>query len=141
MLNAYKILEEQKVEVIPLLNFEFKNLLDKIYRRLTIKQTIKNPWKVIVEHSIKKRDRRNNIKTIIISFTDIRSLTFHFSKGYNNSNRDARPFLTKSVQDCHLKFTAMENNPVEFVFDCSKNMLTISGSYKVKNRYDNIISF
>ena len=50
--NSYGIFESKKVELLPIANFQFKILLQKVQRRLSIRQMIKNPWTVIIEEYI-----------------------------------------------------------------------------------------
>ena len=49
-MNTYAVLKEKKVPLDGLLSFELKRVLDKIYRQLSILQTLNNPWKVVVTH-------------------------------------------------------------------------------------------
>lgn len=51
-LNPYEILKTQKDEIYPLVNFEFKNILRKVKRRLTVRQSLRNPWRVLIKHEI-----------------------------------------------------------------------------------------
>ena len=102
-LNTYVILERQKEEIFPLVNFEIKILLKKVKARLSPRLTIHHPWEVYIKHDIHHsifyawfravRDYctefGRNIQTTptehIIEFTDIRSLKLHLSKGLDNS--------------------------------------------------------
>lgn len=163
-LNAYAILADQKVDLSIILNFGFKELLDKIKRRLSIKQSVQNPWKISLTNSIhcsifvqwyravrdhntsfgrevsETRERNGTLKTVVIKFSDIRSFTFHFSKGLNNSNKDARAYIKKTVRHCKIQLVASTDNPIVLLYNCKKNSLKFSGKYEVLNRYGNLIS-
>ena len=159
-MNVYNVLDTQKIDVRPLVNYEFKIILQKIKRRLTLKQRLKNPWQISIKHLIQKdiyyqwfravrdhithfdrnistiKDRRNITTKLIIEFTDLRSLIFHCSKAYDNTNTSARNFVKKLITDCKANLLA----PVVFDYDCKKNSLHIRGRYEVSNRYGNVIS-
>ena len=55
LLNTYELFTGYKTEVAPLVYFEFQELLSGIKRRLTIRQTTKNPWSVKIRQKIHKR--------------------------------------------------------------------------------------
>ena len=51
-MDTYAVLKEEKVPLCGLLSYERKSISDKIYRRLSIRQTLNNPWKVGVTNNI-----------------------------------------------------------------------------------------
>ena len=51
-MDTYAVLKGEKVPLCGLLTFERKSILDKIYRRLSIRQTLNNHWKVVVTNNI-----------------------------------------------------------------------------------------
>ena len=138
--------------------------MDKIYRQLSIRQTLNNPWKVVVtnnihysiyykfSHAIRdfsikfglstsiKRDKKGKIKTFTVRFTEIASAIYHLSKGLDDSKDSARPYLNKKVKDCTMKLKATENEPIVMENAYSKSKVTISIAYEVKNSYGNMVS-
>ena len=52
LLDPYDILRNQKDEIFLLVNFEFKNILRKVKRRLTIRQSLRNLWRVLIVNVI-----------------------------------------------------------------------------------------
>ena len=143
-LNAYNILKNQKEEILPIVKFEFKKILEKIQRRLTVCQTLRNPWTVAVKHDIYntiyyawfRSVRDHNIafgrtvqttpRMYSIRFTDIRSLIFHCSKGFDLSNNNAKKFVVRTIHECKVELIPAEDTPVIFSFDRRKNVLTIT---------------
>ena len=110
-MDTYAVLKEEKVPLHGLLSFELKSILDKTYHPLSIRQTLNNPWKVVVTHNIHssiyykffcatqdfnikfgsstatKGDKKDHIKTLTVHFTDIRSDIYHLSKGLDDSRQ------------------------------------------------------
>ena len=95
-----------------------------------------NPWKVIVTHNIHssiyykffcatqdfnikfglstatKRDKKDQIKTLTVRFTDIRS-----------AKDSAKPYINKKLKDCTIKLKASENKPIVMEYAYSKSNL------------------
>ena len=86
------------------------------------------------------RTVQNTARTYLIHFTDIGSLIFYCSKGFYFSNNNVKIFVIRTIHEYKVELTATEDTPVIFSFDRSKNILIITGSYRVKNSYVNIIS-
>ena len=159
---AYERLSSTTVDVKPLLECAIEELLTKISRRLSIKQSLSNPWGIKVNSKIHfsifvpswkairdyssefgreikvDRNRKTKSLTLIeIKFTHFGALNLHLSKAYGGS---AKSFLKKSSNHCELSVIASEDHPVVFTFNCKKNNLTFSCKYQVKNQYGNIVS-
>ena len=152
-MDTQAILKEEKVPLHGLLSFELKSILDKIYRQLSIRQTLNNPWKVVVtnnihysiyykfSHAIRDFSIKFGLSTSIkVRFTEIASAIYHLSKGLDDSKDSARPYLNKKVKDCTIKLKATENEPIVMEYAYSKSKVTISGAYEVKNSYGNMVS-
>jgi hypothetical protein len=161
--NSYAIFQVKKVEILPIVNFQFKILLGKVHRRLSIRQTIRNPWKVVVVESIhrniilewfkavrdhstrfgrcteEKRDKKGVLTELFIKFIDIRSFVFHFSKAIDFTNRSAKFYTTKKIRGCKIRVTASEEHPIIFHFHVRRSKVTLTLHYEVKNRYGNVM--
>ena len=154
-LDPYGILKAQKDEIFPLVKFEFKSILTKVKRRLTVRQSLRNPWRVLVKHDIHHklfyawfRSVRDHIpqfgrvveinaKEWKVTFTNINSFIFHLSKALDGSNNGAKVFVNR---DCPVKLVASDDDPIRLPFYRQKNQLIISGRYIVLNCYGNAIS-
>ena len=159
---AYERLSTSVVNIQPLLETAINDLLKKIYRRLSVRQTLSNPWgvkvyihlhhsifipwwKAIRDHNtefgreiIVDRDRRSRqVKKIEIKFQHFGTLSFHISKVLNE---DAKQYLKKRSGNCKLKVIATVDHPATIIFDVKKNLLTFVSKYEVRNHYDNVIS-
>ena len=163
-MDTYAVLKEEKVPLCGLLSFELKSILGKIYRRLFIRQTLNNHWKVVVTHNIHssiyykffrairdfnmkfclststKRDKRDRIKTLTVRFTDIRSAIYRLSKELDDSKDSTKPYTNKKVKDCTIKLKASKNEPNVMEYAYSRSKLTISGGFALKNCYGNVVS-
>lgn len=162
--NAYQILNNKKTEVKELLNFEISDILKKIKKRLRIKQSVRNPWRITIsqrfhrnlfiewykairDHSTSfgrevaaKRDRKGVLTEVRISFTDIRSLVYHFSRALDNSSDGSAAFLKKKAGNCKVEVISSSEYPSEIIFNAKSNRLTFKSRYQVTNRYGNITS-
>ena len=140
---AYDRLSASVVKVEPLLESAVNGLLTKIHRRLSVRQTLSNPWgikvfihlhesiffpwwKAIRDHStefgreiIVERDRRSRrVKKIEIKFQHFGTLSFHISKILKE---DAKRYLKKHSSNCKLKVIATADHPASLIFDVKKN--------------------
>ena len=50
--DSYAALSDLKVGLLPQLNFHFVEIFSTVRRRLSIRQTISNPYKIVVRHKI-----------------------------------------------------------------------------------------
>ena len=163
--SSYERLSSTKIDVKPLLETVLQELLLKIFRRLSLKQSLSNPWgikfqlkvhrsifipfwKAIRDHgsefgrtiTIDRNKRTKSLNWINIKFSHFGALRQHLSKGLGNDAYGAEGFLKKSTNQCSLKVIATDTSPVELHFDCKKNTLFFKSKYQVKNQYGNIIS-
>ena len=160
--DPYSELPAIKVDLLPQLNFHFKEIFCTIKRRLKIRQTINHPYKIIINHKLHhelylkwyravrdyvpsfgrkitvSRKRNRSIKSIEISFTHLGSFRYHLTKAVGE---DVKTYLKKSIGDCKLKVVVSEDKPAVLCFDMNRNSLSMKLSYEVTNRYGIIASY
>lgn len=163
-LDTYRILTVQKVEVLPILADHFADLLKSVKRKISPRQSIRNPWKIIVKmkiyHSIYyeffravrdwssefgrsisiERGANGLLKTQTISFTHKGTFVYHISRVVGERFK-VNDFLKKSVTGGGFgKLLFSSANPVVFIFNVQKNELVVSGTYQLVNRYGNVMN-
>ena len=158
-LTSYERLHSKKITVAPLLSIELESILGKISRCLTVKQKVNDPLKVTFDHQIHsdiflqwyrairdntthfgvdfliKQDRKEKIKTVTLTFTDIRSFKFHVTKACGE-NIQIDSYITKKKDHNKLELLT----PIKKTLDSPKHSLKFKASYQAKNQYNNIIS-
>lgn len=158
-MNSYTLLETTNVPVKIILQDTFLDLLKSIHRKLTTKETIRNnrcaiatvtihkivflkfykairDWGIDYGRSIKlERKKNSEIKKITIEFTHKGTFEHHFKKIIDVS---VKKYLKKVVKDNTIGVKISEDSKAVLVFDLSKNKLTLSVPFIVKNMYGNI---
>ena len=111
MNSSYAILENQDIKVKPALKFHFHLLLSGVRRKINKKPNLRNPWEVksvtilyaavflkwykaVHDFHIKtyrsidiKKDRKGEVKDIVISFTHIGPLCYHLGRAVDEETK------------------------------------------------------
>ena len=169
MMNTYEKLNEAKSETAPLINWHFTRLLTSIKRKLTLKQTFRNPWQFSVVESIHisifrviygaVRDYRSEegrpqpsvhcktvhqrsglAKSYEITFSSFFSLIHHLTK-LSNPEAHILEYLRKVISKNEINVVVTEEKPVKLFFKVSTSTLTVTGHFQVKNQYGILCSF
>ena len=159
--DSYAVLARQNVEVLSLLKFYFKEIFTAVHRRLNIRPTLNNPWRIVIVHKIfadifiqffrtvrnykyqlgvtitdVKKDRSRKSISVSITFTNLNIFLFHFDKTIGGI--DVKKFLGKSVTDCTAKVIIDDEKPALLTYNFKKHLFTSKLHYLATNRYVNI---
>lgn len=157
---SYDRLKNAEVNVHPVLADSIDLLLRKTKRQLTTRNKIRNNRRVVTSINIhkliflkyyeairdfhtefgrtiklEKKNKKKEIKKIIIAFTHKGSLTLHLNQV---STIDVKDYLKKKIGSCDAGIVVTNNKLATLSFDMSKNRLDFTASYKVTNKYGNI---
>ena len=156
----YEFFEKEVLSVKEYLVFDMEDIFKQIYRKISLKQTVRFPWGFSIErkchkapisswfkavrhhrtlfgfHITEKRDSKQNLKSIAISFHHHGSLKFHVGKIL-----DISPYLSKSLKnDCMGNVVVGEEKPFSIEYICSRRTLKVTGYFEVKSSYGYTIS-
>ena len=161
--KSFEFLKKHKIDTVLLLEYHFTEIFKMVKKRLSIKQTLRNPWKAVIRYNLHnrlftewfravrdhstaygreisvKRDHKKNVnKSIDIKFTHLGTLKFMTARALWEI--DVEKFFEKKVGNCMAKVVVSEDKPFTLQFQCNKNVLIVSCSYEVTNRYGTVIS-
>ena len=160
-LNVYKILNEKKVEVKYILNHHFEDLLKSVRRKISTRQSIKNPYHIKVVITIhksvflewycaardfvprfgctaeEKRDKKQVLSAVTLKFTHIGTFNFHVKQALPK-NIDVGKHIKKTIGSCSGKVVITKNSNALFHFDVKRHTLTFSARYQIINKYGNV---
>ena len=158
--NSYKNVSrflDHKDEI----NFIFKRITNGIHRRLTTKQTFRNPFTFKFIEPI-RRFIFYVILDVVTSYTNKNGEKYHLRKTVTNTTitieffnlfsvhhafinlRGTSSCITcfeKLVRKCTVNLVVDEYNPLILKYNPNKELVTVSGHFEVKNELGNICSF
>lgn len=158
-MESYEKLTETQVDVKPIFNDCFIDLLKSVHRRLNTRETKRNNRRTLAVVSIHRsiffkfykavrdwsssfgrslvldKKRNGDIKKITIEFSHKRAFECHMKKV---TDTPIKRYLKKSVKNNTIEVVISEDKTASLVFDVARNILTSSMSFIVKNLYGNI---
>lgn len=163
LIDSYAELDEKNILVINLIKFHFDTILTSLNRKIQAKQTLYNPFKVVINervHSeiflavykairdfrtaygrelIVKKDKSGIIKEISIIFHHLGSLKFHLS---NLSSLDINKIFKKKFKSNAVGDIICDDEKKCILhYKVSTKTLNITASYKVVNQYGMVCSY
>lgn len=164
-LDSYSSLNETKIEVSPVLEWQFSRFLSSIRRKLIFKQKFKNPWMVEISENIHFsiyyqfyravrdhssaygrvvetiKNKKGVTTQLVIAFSHLGTLKYHLSKVSKIKNVAYYFSKTHAVNGCKAKVEVSAENPVTFIYTKSKHCLVITAHYTIHNKYGSVCSF
>ena len=162
--EPYKILEEHKISTFSVLNWHFQEILKSVNRKITLKQSFRHPFTVVLSATIFKElyyqgyravrdypvqfgtetstltNKKGVLKSYEIKFTKIQSLRFHLKQ--LSGLEDVDVYLKKKFpHEEKGNVIVSEEDPVVLFFKLSTNTLTITMKFQVMNQHGTICNF
>lgn len=158
--EPYKILKEHQLFTFTLVQWHFQSVLKSLSRKVTIRQSFRNPFTIVLSETIYKevyyqayrviRDypthfdtetktikKSGVVKSYEIKFTAIQSLRFHLKQLSNIDDTDQ--YLKKSFPHGEKgEVLVSEEQPALFFFKVSTNTLTVTMKFSIKNRHGTV---
>lgn len=161
--NSYVALEKKSISYVEIINFHLDNVLASIRRKINARATLKSPFRISVLERIPpavflevykaikdyktlfgrvievKRDKKNIIKEIKITFDHLGSLKFHLSKLCSvsvseNFHKNLKNGVSGDIVVSGSKLAVM-------TYKVSTKTMVMEISYKVTNKYGNVCSY
>ena len=157
----YEVLQNKKVDVAPIISFQFVEIINLIKRRITTKILLRSPKQININismhHSIfhewyktiknfhtefgrnmeviwKANGQQDKFK---VEFYHFGTLKYHL--GQITKKDDINTFLERSFRSgCFGKVYVSEEKKFTFTYDVAKSKLYIVGHFEIYNRYGNI---
>ena len=147
--DSYKILEDEKIQIKPILNYHFTQLLTGTRRNIQKKPNLANPWKVksttnlhvtvflkwykaVRDFRVKtyrnihlKKNKKGEVTDIIISFTHIGPLCYHLGKAVNVKTKETftEKYLSPWPDGCVGNVVVDEETPAILTFSMKSGRL------------------
>ena len=152
-------MDSETTTIKPILAFHFEELLKSLKRRITSKVSIRNPRKIIISLSIHQslyyawfravrdsvpafgrtitinKNKNNKIVEKIIKFKHPGVFKYHIGQTFptdiciDNYIKKTLPGLSKGTLEIS------EESPLIFSYNRNRGKLTVSGKFRVVNRY------
>ena len=162
--SSNDVLDEREVAVKEILDFHTCKIIESVNRRITFKETFKNPWcsqaaenihfgvfyewfKAIEDFHIHfgrtteiKRNKKRKPTEYTINFTHFGCLKFHIEK-IIGKDKLAKYFQKENKSGARAKVVVNEEKPAIMSYKLSTSSLTLTVKYEVENRYGMVCSF
>lgn len=163
--EPYKILKEHQLSSFTIVQWHFESILKSIKRRITIRQSFRNPFTIEFTEIIYKevyyqayrvirdyptqfgtetktvKNKSGIVKSYEIKFTAIQALRFHL-KQLSNIDDAAEQYLKKSFPHGEKgEVSVSEEQPALFFFKVSTNTLTVTMKFSIKNQHGTVCTF
>ena len=156
--NSYNTLKEQKVVVIDLLNFHFKEIGSSIKRKITTRQ-VRNPGRIYIRYKIPppvfkewyravrdyctsygvnfevKRNKKKILTHTTLRFYHLGTLKYHFGQA---AGIDVGEYFKKKIINSTGAVVVSDEKNAIFSYDVIKGLLTVQLNFELKNRYGNV---
>lgn len=163
--DTYNVLNNEIVNVKPLVVFHFNELLKNLTKRITKRPTNANPWKVVNAVKVPpvlflkfyralrdfkirnfreislKRKKDGTLKLITIKFTNIGPLRYHLGQAVGVTNKQVfeERFLVRHWPDGSKGSVVVTfEKPATLEFNMITNKLFFSANYEVVNNFGNV---
>ena len=165
-ISSYERLESRSIDYHVLIEWHFTSIINSASKRISFRQSYKNPWTVSVDEKIQrqvfiecfkairdfsieygrdihvKRDKNCIGQEYTLKFWHHGALVFHLSK----LSKLSKDHITNLFKKSHkTKGTASvvvsEQKPSILKYNCKKSLLTLTISYEVENKYGIKVSF
>ena len=166
MVDSYEQLKRKKVDVAELIEWHFKKIIEATIRRISPRQSFRNPWLINIQREINSvvffeafkaikhyhiefgrtisltKDRKQRIKEISITFVHSGALRFHLGKLAQKDRKDIEKEFTKTFKGGSKGTIVVSNEkPAVLTYNVSHHLLKVIIHYQVTNKYGNVCSF
>jgi hypothetical protein len=167
-MTSYDDLRTNKTDVGPVVEWHMNRLIKTIYRKLTTRQTFRNPYKLFIVEPVcfpiffqifsaikayrnettapaikittNKPGRKATItKDYTLTFLNFYSV-LHFFTHILNFKCDVLGHLTKQIKNCNVKIVVDPERPFVVHYKRKKEMMYVSGHFEVVNEFGVICS-
>ena len=164
--DSYAALRNHQTTTSDILEWHFTSLVKSMYRKVSLHQRYRNPWRICVAEKIKfeifiqfykavrdfkisygrtlklEKYKNSSIKVITITFTHLGALKYHLTQTTNGNLNDINEFFEKKLKNGNKgAIIVTEEKPATLTHKVATSTLTMDLCYKVYNKYGNICSF
>ena len=163
--TSYDHVRQKQTDVGPVVEWHMTRIISSIHRKLTTRQTFRNPYKFLILEPVclsiflnlfaAVKAYKSDTATPAIEITtttdkpgrratitnthNLKFLIFfsvlHFFTHILNFKCDVLGHLTKKIKNCEVKIVVDPERPFILHYKRKKEMLYISGHFEVKNEY------